>query len=100
MNILIKIHTDSELIGYEAVALAFLLASFDHQVQLYLGGASEALLKDNSTRLFGMIQSLALYDMPMAWTVFDVGDFDPVITAVLQSVQNVNVDEFDSVLEF
>lgn len=100
MNILIKIHSDSELIGYEAVALAFLLASFDHQVQLYLGGASGVLLKDNSTRLFGMIQSLALYDMPMAWTAFDVSEFDSAITAVLQSVPHLNADNFDSVLEF
>lgn len=100
MNILIKIHTDSELIGYEAIALAFLLASFDHHVQLYFLEKSEYLLKDSTTRLFGMVQSLALYDMPMAWTDFDdVNDtFDPIIQAVL-TTPNLNVN-FDSVLNF
>ena len=35
MKILITIKTDSELQSYEATALAFLLASFNHDVQLY-----------------------------------------------------------------
>lgn len=99
MNILIKIGSDSELIAYEAVALAMLLASFDHKVQVYLTGKSDYLLKDKSTRLFGMVQSFALYDMPMAWTDFILDDFDPSIQAVLKPAQGA-FDDFDSVLEF
>lgn len=65
MKILIKITTDSELISYEALSLAFLLASFDHSVQVYFDNT--ATLADSRTRSYGMVQSFMLYDMPTAW---------------------------------
>lgn len=98
MNILLKITTDSELISYEAVGLAFVLASFDHHVQILLVESSRALFLDEKTRIFGMIQSLELYDLPQAWVDFDVFDVD-----VLQNTQKVDtlpLQQFDSVLEF
>lgn len=67
MKILMTITTDSELISYEALALAFVLASFDHPVQLYLDGDVFEVLCDKHSRIYGMIQSLELYDMPKAW---------------------------------
>lgn len=67
MNILICLQSDSELIGYEAISLAFVLASFDHRVQLHLKKPAHHLLLDNTTRLHGMAKSLDLYDMPALW---------------------------------
>lgn len=67
MNILISLQSDSELISYEAISLAFVLASFDHQVQLHIAKTTHAVLFDTSTRLHGMAKSLALYDMPTLW---------------------------------
>lgn len=98
MNILLKITTDSELISYEAISLAFVLASFDHHVQILLTVGSHTLFLDENTRIFGMIQSLELYDLPQAWVDFDVSDVD-----VLQNTQKVDtlpLQQFDSVLEF
>ncbi|WP_066799823.1 hypothetical protein [Moraxella oblonga] len=98
MNILIKIQTNSELISYEAISLAFVLASFDHKIQLMLGINSRSLFLDKGTRIYGMIQSLDLYDLPQAWVDFDVSDVD-----VLQNTQKVdilNLQNFDSILEF
>ena len=68
MKLLIIIQSDSELICYEAFALAFLLASFDHKIQLYVCTDSLTVLNDPSTRAHGMISSLELYDLPIAWT--------------------------------
>lgn len=99
MNILIKLNSDSELIGYETFALAFLLASFDHHVQLLLSNKSVVLFDDEHTRVFGMVQSLALYDLPMAWAEFDIAPLDKRLHTVLTPTPK-NVAEFDSVLEF
>lgn len=75
MKFTIQIHSDSELITYEAIALAFTLASFDHSVQLCFGGASSAVLMDNKSRLYGMLQSLELYDLPKAVHTFSADVF-------------------------
>lgn len=98
MNILLKITTDSELISYEAVSLAFVLASFDHHVQILLMQSSWALFLDEKTRIFGMIQSLELYDLPQAWVDFDVSDVD--VLQNTQKVETLPLQQFDSVLEF
>ena len=68
MNILIHLNSDSELITYEACALAFLLASFDHQVQLCLSPAAIGVVQDSGSRLHGMVKSAPLYDLPPLWT--------------------------------
>lgn len=98
MNILLKITTDSELISYEAVSLAFVLASFDHHVQILLTQSSRALFLDEKTRIFGMIQSLALYDLPQAWVDFDMSTID--VLQNTQKVETLPLQQFDSVLEF
>lgn len=98
MNILLKITTDSELISYEAISLAFVLASFDHHVQILLTVGSRTLFLDDSTRIFGMIQSLALYDLPQAWVDFDVSNVD--VLQNTQKVETLPLQQFDSVLEF
>lgn len=67
MKILITIKTDSELQSYEATALAFLLASFNHDVQLYFANNVFNILNHPNSRIHGMIQSLEFYDMPKAW---------------------------------
>lgn len=74
MKILITISTNSELIGYEALSLGFVLASFDHQVQFYLTKGSQALFYDKQGRPYGMIRSLDLYELPVAWADFDGQD--------------------------
>ena len=76
MKILITINTNSELIGYEALSLGFVLASFDHQVQFYLTQNSQPLFDDKNGRPYGMIHSLDLYDLPQAWADFDGQNFN------------------------
>ncbi|UNU73413.1 hypothetical protein LU293_00405 [Moraxella nasovis] len=105
MNILIKISTDSELISYEAIALAFTLATFDHVVQLYFYGDSFYILADSTTRAYGMIQSLELYDLPYAWAGFremTVAFDDKILDNIRYFDGKISdkLDEFDSVLEF
>lgn len=75
MKILITISTQSELIGYEALSLGFVLASLDHQVQFYLKNSSQPLFDDDTGRPHGMIRSLDLYDIPKAWADFERADF-------------------------
>ena len=45
MKFLIHINTDSELISYEAIALALTLATFDHDIQIELGEKSFSFTK-------------------------------------------------------
>lgn len=101
MKFLIQIHSDSELIGYEAVALGFTLASFDHQVQFYFTDGSHLVLNDPQSRIYGMIQSLDLYDLPKAWADFapDIR-LDDVIGDVVVPTDTVRATDFDSVLVF
>ena len=102
MRFLINIKSDSELITYEAIALGFTLASFDHEVQIYFTDKSSIVLADSESRLYGMVQSLELYDLPKAWAAFDVNQFNDVIKDVLTQTEGMQVDLslFDSVLEF
>ena len=100
MKFLIHINTDSELIGYEAIALALTLATFDHDVQLELGEKVLVLLTNPESRLYGMIQSLALYDLPKAYHDFQQIDaLDDVIQASLHS-GSARSDEYDTTLYF
>lgn len=81
MDILIDIDTDSELKSYEAVSLGFVLASFDHHVQFCVCKNTLPILTDPTSRLYGMIQSLHLYDLPKAWTDIDQDDLPDVLKA-------------------
>ena len=101
MKFLIKINTDSELISYEAIALAFTLATFDHAVQLSFGKNSLTVLMDESTRIYGMAQSLELYDLPKAYHEFadEPAKLSPAIQAVL-TIGQPTLDGYDTVLTF
>lgn len=101
MKFLINIHSNSELITYEAIALGFTLASFDHDVQFYFKSSSKNILKDTHSRLYGMLQSLDLYDLSKAWANFDIDDLDDKIqTALVKKDNQPNPTDFDSVLDF
>ncbi|MFA9485417.1 hypothetical protein LU276_04230 [Moraxella haemolytica] len=102
MKFLITISTDSELISYEAVALGFTLASFDHEVQFYFTGNSHLALNDKQSRIYGMVQSLELYDIAKAWTDFSHDTiFDEMIDGLLLRLDAPPMTtDFDSVLEF
>ncbi len=101
MKFLITINTDSELISYEAIALAFTLATFDHAVQLSFGKDGLTVLMDESTRIYGMVQSLELYDLPKAYHEF--GDEPTKLNPAIQAVLTVGLpmlDDYDTVLNF
>lgn len=72
MKLLIQLRTNSEMASYEGCALALTLATFGHEVQLFLDAPVFGLLLQPKSRLHGMIQSLELYDMPAAWLPADV----------------------------
>ena len=72
MTLLIRLSTPTELASYEGCALALTLATFGHEVQLYLDAPVFGMLMDPKSRLAGMIKSLELYDMPPAWLPNDV----------------------------
>lgn len=65
--LLIHLNNDSELIAYETMALAFVLASFDYTIQLQFDKATLPLLNDDNSRIYGMVQALPLYDLPSIW---------------------------------
>lgn len=107
MKLLIKLHTATEMASYEGCALALTLATFGHQVQLYLDAPVFGLLIQPTSRLHGMIQSLELYDIPAAWLPDDV--FSGWITAMLPNdlaaqltfvPEVINTEDFDQILTF
>lgn len=103
MKILIHLTSDSELIAYEALSLAFTFATFDHKVELLLSGNSQTLLTDHTSRLYGMIQSLDLYDIPKAWHEFaSLDELDDDIKGSLND-NSLGIDKlifFDSIIRF
>ena len=102
MNILIKLASDNELIAYEALALAFVLATFDHNVRLFFDTPAHVLLDDPNSRVYGMIQSLDLYDMDN-FNDTQMTAFDDNIRRALSDERCIFDDKralFDSVLEF
>lgn len=72
MRLLIQLRTPTEAASYEGCALALTLATFGHEVQLWLDAPVFGLLMQSESRLHGMIQSLDLYDMPAAWLPDDI----------------------------
>lgn len=91
MKVLILINTSTEQNSYEALACAFMLATFDHHVQLCLQDSCVYLLHQHavikqtltqhqdvaihsnttqtnpSYRFAAMLKSLHMYDLPQAW---------------------------------
>lgn len=97
---LIHINTDSELIAYEAISLGLTLATFDHLVQFVLGEQSLTLLTDATTRIYGIIQSLELYDIAPALHQFadDIIIDEPVRQAL--KFGTANAQDYDICLNF
>ncbi|WP_426222867.1 hypothetical protein [Psychrobacter sp. DWR1-2-3] len=107
MKLLIRLHTATEMASYESCALALTLATFGHEVQLYLDAPVFGFLMQPNSRLHGMIQSLELYDMPAAWLPDDV--FSGWIAGMLPAdlatqltliPEVVNSQDFDQILVF
>lgn len=96
MQFIIQIKTDSELVGYEAMSLAMTLATFDHDVQVVFTDESWRLLADKTSRVYGMIQSLELYDMPMPMADFvdeQWAKLDGEIVKFLKQIDRAMIDE-------
>lgn len=107
MRLLIQLRTPTEMISYEGCALALTLATFGHEVQIYLEASVFGLLMQPKSRLQGMIQALELYDMPAAWLPDDVfsgwltGMLPIDLTSQLTLVPEViNTDDFEQILIF
>ncbi len=107
MKLLIRLQTPTEMASYESCALALTLATFGHDVQLYLDAPLFGFLMQSDSRLHGMIQSLELYDMPPAWLPDDV--FSGWITGMLPTdvatqltliPEVINLQDFDQILNF
>lgn len=107
MKLLIRLQTPTEIASYEGCALALTLATFGHDVQLYLDAPVFGFLMQSDSRLHGMIQSLELYDMPPAWLPDDV--FSGWITGMLPTdvatqltliPEFINLQDFDQILNF
>ncbi|MGM8871761.1 hypothetical protein ACS8E3_08745 [Psychrobacter sp. 2Y5] len=107
MKLLIQLRTATEMASYEGCALALTLATFGHEVQLYLDAPVFGLLMQPKARLHGMIQSLELYDMPPAWLPDDV--FSGWLTGMLPNdlasqftlvPEVINPDDFQQILSF
>lgn len=107
MKLLIQLLTPTEMACYEGCALALTLATFGHEVQLYLDVPVFGLLMQPASRLHGMIQSLELYDMPAAWLPDDV--FSGWVTGMLPIdlasqltliPEVVNASDFEQILRF
>ena len=107
MRLLIQLNTPTEAASYEGCALALTLATFGHEVQLFLDAPIFGLLMQSESRLHGMIQSLDLYDMPAAWLPDDVfsGWVIGMVPADLASQltlipEVINSQDFEQILTF
>ena len=107
MRLLIQLHTPTEAASYEGCALALTLATFGHEVQLWLDAPVFGLLMQPESRLHGMIQSLDLYDMPAAWLPDDVfsgwviGMMPVDLTSQLMLVpEMIRSQDFEQILTF
>ena len=107
MKLLIQLLTPTEMASYEGCALALTLATFGHEVQLYLDAPVFGLLMQPASRLHGMIQSLELYDMPAAWLPDDVlsgwvtGMLPIDLASQLTLIPEVvNASDFEQILRF
>ena len=96
MKLLIQLRTPTEMSSYEGCALALTLATFGHQVQLYLDAPVFGLLMQPKSRLHGMIQSLD--DVFSGWVT---GMLPNDLAAQLTFVPEVvDTQDFDQILTF
>ena len=107
MRLLIQLTTPTESASYEGCALALTLATFGHEVQLYLDAPVFGLLMQSESRLHGMIQSLELYDLPAAWLPDDVfsgwiiGMLPVDLASQLTLIPEIiNSQDFEQILNF
>lgn len=107
MKLLIQLRTATEMATYEGCALALTLATFGHEVQLYLDAPVFGVLMQPESRLHGMIQALELYDMPAAWLPDDVfsGWLTGMVPIDLASQltlipEIINTQDFEQILTF
>lgn len=107
MKLLIQLRTATEMASYEGCALALTLATFGHEVQLYLDAPVFGILMQPQSRLHGMIQALELYDMPAAWLPNDVfsgwltGMLPADLAAQLTLIPEViDSQDFEQILSF
>ncbi len=107
MKMLIQLRTATETASYEGCALALTLATFGHEVQLYLDAPVFGVLMQPKSRLHGMIQSLELYDMPAAWLPDDV--FSGWVTGMIPHdlasqltliPERIDTNDFEQILTF
>lgn len=98
MKILIELCSADELLSYEAISLAFVLASFGEAVSLLIAPTLAPLLEDKSMRAFGMLQAVAFYDIDKVF-VYDIAAFDTLAALVPLSLFDDTVF-YDSVLRF
>lgn len=104
MNILINIDSKTELQCYEAAALALTLATFDHNIQLWISNSAFDVLLNANSRFTGMIKSLDLYDIAPAW--IDKYYFNQLTNIIDNELKNqlaitpnnINLKMFDEVL--
>lgn len=66
MKILIHIQSTTKLQVHEALSMAFALASFEHEIQLWFDDESIIICFWDAT-LGKMLSSLEMYDIPPAW---------------------------------
>lgn len=107
MRLLIQLRTPTEAASYEGCALALTLATFGHEVQLWLDPPVFGLLMQSESRLHGMIQSLDLYDMPAAWLPDDIysgwviGMLPIDLTSQLMlAPETIRSQDFEQILSF
>ncbi|MDO5769167.1 MAG: hypothetical protein Q4P13_06650 [Psychrobacter sp.] len=107
MKLLIQLRTATELLSYEGCSLALTLATFGHDVQLYLDAPVFGLLMQPNSRLHGMIAALDLYDMPKAWLPDDVFSgwltgmvLEMIASQLVLAPEVIDSREFDQVLTF
>lgn len=107
MKLLIQLRTATEMASYEGCALALTLATFGHEVQLYIDAPVFGLALQPESRLHGMVQALELYDMPAAWLPNDVfsgwliGTVADDLAAQLTLIpEQINTHDFEQILTF
>ncbi len=107
MKLLIQLRTPTEMASYEGCALALTLATFGHQVQLYIDAPVFGLLMQPKSRLYGMIQALELYDMPTAWLPDDVFSgwltgmvVNELATQLTLIPEQIDAQDFEQILTF
>ncbi len=106
-NVLIRLTSAQELVCYEAMSLAMTLATFDYQVQLLCEPQSFGMLINPNHRIYGMLKSLDLYEMPPVWIEASVySDWllqtldKTLVNQFIIRLDSIDLHAFDNVLSF